>query len=146
MKAKTIFLTDMLLLLALVPAFGSGFVLHWAGHQDSHELWHNWAMVHVFSTLLFTIAVAFHLYGHWGWYKSLFRNGLKNKSRVTVLLTGLMFVEVISGNIVLIRHEGANSDLGLWHYGLGILLTVIVFGHFLKRHNLLFKGLKNSLK
>ena len=142
MKAKTLFLTDLLLLITFVPSSATGFILHWAGHQSRHELWHNWAVAHVISTLLLTILVAIHIYGHWGWYKSLFKNGIKNKSRVTVVLSALMLAVIITGNIVFFSFPGAHSDMGIWHYVLGVALTIVAIGHFLKRCKIMFKGLK----
>ena len=141
MKAKTLFLTDLLLLIVFVPSSSTGFTLHWAGHQNNHELWHNWAVAHIISTLLLTILVAIHIYAHWGWYKSLFKNGIKNQSRVTILLSALMLIVAITGIVVLFRHQGANTELGLWHYILGIVTTAVVLGHYIKRHRILIKGL-----
>lgn len=143
MKAKALFLTDIAILITFIPAVISGFVLHVAGHNAIHEIWHNWAIVHTISTLAFTIAVGIHVYGHWNWYKSLFQKGLGNKSHVTVILSVLMILAVITGNIVLFRHVEPNQGLGLWHYVIGIILTITALGHFIKRINILVKGLKN---
>ena len=142
MKAKTLFLTDLLLFITFVPSAATGFILHWAGHQSSHELWHNWAVAHVISTLLLTILVVIHIYGHWGWYKSLFKGNIKNKSRVTIVLSALMLVVTTTGIVVLFRHQGANTGLGLWHYVIGIIVSIIVIGHLIKRFNTMLKGLK----
>lgn len=144
MKAKTLFITDIAVLLTFLPASISGLGLHAAGHNSSQEIWHNWAVVHIFSTLAFTIAVGVHIYGHWNWYKSLFQKGLGKKSRVTVILSVLMLATIITGNIVLFRHQGPNSHFGLWHYAIGIILTIIALGHFLKRIKTLIKGLKSG--
>ena len=146
MKAKRLFLTDLLLLIAFVPSSATGFILHWAGHQSSHELWHNWAVAHVITTLLLTILVAIHIYGHWGWYKSLFKNGIKNKSRVTIALSALILIVIVTGIVVLFRHQGANTGLGLWHYILGMVITAVALGHFIMRHKVLIKGLKGNPK
>ena len=142
MNAKTLFLTDLLLLIIFIPTSATGFILHWAGHQSSHDLWHNWAVVHVISALVLTIIIAIHVYGHWGWYKSLFKGSIKNKSRVTLLLSALIFVDVITGGIVLFRHQEPNAGLGLWHYVISILVTTVVIGHIIKRFNIMRKGLK----
>ena len=146
MKAKALFITDIAILLTFLPASISGFLLHAAGHNGIHETWHNWAVTHIFSTLAFTIAVGVHIYGHWNWYKSLFQKGLGNKSRVTGILSVLMLATIITGNIVLFRHQGPNSHFGLWHYAIGIILTIIALGHFLKRVRTLIKGLKQIKK
>ena len=144
MKAKTLFNTDIAVLLTFLPASISGFILHAAGHNGIHETWHNWAIIHIFSTLVFTIAVGIHIYGHLNWYKSLFQKRLGNKSRVTIFLSLLMLATIITGNIVLFRHQGPNSHFGLWHYIIGILFTVIAIGHFLKRFKILTNGLSKK--
>ena len=144
MKAKALFITDIAVLLTFLPASISGFLLHASGHNDVHEVWHNWAVIHIFSTLVFTIAVGIHIYGHLNWYKSLFQKRLGNKSRVTIFLSLLMLATIITGNIVLFRHQGPNSHFGLWHYIIGILFTVIAIGHFLKRFKILRNGLSKK--
>ena len=144
MKAKALFITDVAVLLTFLPASISGFLLHASGHNDVHEVWHNWAVIHIFSTLVFTIAVGVHIYGHLNWYKSLFQKELGNKSRVTIFLSLLMLATIITGNIVLFRHQGPNSHFGLWHYIIGILFTVIAIGHFLKRFKILRNGLSKK--
>ena len=141
MKVRTLFLTDFLLLITFVPSSATGFILHWAGHQNYHELWHNWAVAHVISTLLLTILVAIHIYGHWGWYKSLFKGGIKNKSRVTIVVSILFVVLTISGTFAFTVPEGPNSHIGIVHYIIGIISTIFFVGHIVKRHKILFKGL-----
>ena len=144
MKAKALFITDVAVLLTFLPASISGFLLHASGHNSVHEVWHNWAVIHIFSTLVFTIAVGVHIYGHLNWYKSLFQKELGNKSRVTIFLSLLMLATIITGNIVLFRHQGPNSHFGLWHYIIGILFTVIAIGHVLKRLKILINGLSKK--
>ena len=146
MKAKTLFITDIAVLLTFLPASISGFALHAAGHNDINEIWHNWAVTHIFSTLAFTISVGVHIYSHWNWYKTLFQKGLGNKSKVTLLLSILMIATVTTGLIVLFIHQDPNSGHGLWHYVIGIILTVIGLGHFFKRVHVLVKGLNKVNK
>ena len=144
MKAKTLFITDIVVLITFLLTSASGFLYHLAGHQDSHEYWHNCAIFHIVSTLALIISVSIHVYGHWNWYKSLFQKGLGNKSRVTVFLSLLILATIITGNLVLLRHQGPNSHFGLWHYIIGILFTVIAIGHFLKRFKILRTGLNKK--
>ena len=144
MKAKILFITDIVVLLTFLPASISGFILHAAGHNGIHETWNNWAVVHIFSTLVFSMTIGLHVYGHWNWYKTIFQKGLGNKSRVTVFLSLLMLATIITGNIVLFRHQGPNSNFGLWHYIIGILFTVIAIGHVLKRLKTLINGLSKK--
>ena len=146
MKARTLFITDIVVLIAFLLTSVSGFLYHLAGHQDSHEYWHNCAVFHIVSTLALIISVSIHVYGHWNWYKSLFQKGLGNKSKVTVLLSILMIATVTTGLIVLFIHQDPNSGHGLWHYVIGIILPVIGLGHFLKRIKILVKGLKQIKK
>ena len=146
MKARTLFITDIVVLIAFLLTSVSGFLYHIAGHQDNHEYWHNCAVFHIVSTLALIISVSIHVYGHWNWYKSLFQKGLGNKSKVTVLLSILMIATVITGLIVLFIHQDPNSGHGLWHYVIGIILMVIGLGHFFKRVHVLVKGLNKANK
>ena len=146
MKARTLFITDIVVLIAFLLTSVSGFLYHLAGHQDSHEYWHNCAVFHILSTLALIISVSTHVYGHWNWYKSLFQKGFGNKSKVTVLLSILMIATVITGLIVLFIHQDPNSGHGLWHYVIGIILTVIGLVHFFKRVHVLAKGLNKANK
>ena len=57
-----------------------------------------------------------------------------------------MIATVITGLIVLFIHQDPNSGHGLWHYVIGIILTVIGLGHFFKRIKILVKGLKQIKK
>ena len=142
MKAKTLFRTDIALILTFIPTAVSGISLHLAGHNAAHSVWHNWAVAHSLVSLAFSITCAIHIYGHWAWYKSLFRNGLVNKSRITLLLSLLMLATILTGNIVLVRHQGPLTDFGIWHFALGIILCLIALGHLIKR----IKILKNLFR
>lgn len=146
MKVKTLFITDIVVLVTFLLTSVSGFLYHMASHQNSHAYWHNCATFHIISTLSLTISIGFHIYGHCNWYKSLFQKGLGNKSRVTVLLSILMFATITTGLIVLFIHQDPNSGHGLWHYVFGIILTIIALGHFIKRLPILLKGLKKVNK
>lgn len=146
MKAKAIFITDITAFVTLILSFFTGIMLHIAGHQDIHEIWHNWAVLHIAATLALTISIVIHIYGHWNWYRSLFRQGLGNKSRVTVILSIVMLAAALSGDILLFLHRGPNTGLGICHYIIGIMLTVITLGHFFKRLHILVKGLRKSGK
>ena len=146
MKARTLFITDIVVLIAFLLTSVSGFLYHLAGHQDSHEYWHNCAVFHIVSTLALIISVSTHVYGHWNWYKSLFQKGLGNKSKVILLLSILMIATVTTGLIVLFIHQDPNSGHGLWHYVIGIILTVIGLDHFFKRVHVLVKGLNKANK
>ena len=140
MLMKKIFVIDWALLIVFAITAISGFELHIAGHFSGHEVWHNWAVCHTLASLAFIILGALHIQTHWGWYKSLISKGFGKKSRITVWLTFIYFVATITG-ILLLFIAGANTGIGLWHYRIGIILTIISTGHFLKRFPILKKSI-----
>lgn len=138
---KKIFIIDWVLIPTFLLSAYTGIELHVAGHGSSHELWHNWSVAHVVTSFCFTIAAIVHIRTHLAWYRNLIKNGVKRKSRVTMMVT-LLFVAVASTGISLLGVEGANSHIGLWHYELGLVAIVFFAGHTLKRLPLLRKSLQ----
>lgn len=137
---KRIFVIDWWLLPAFALTVYSGFELHIAGHFSSHEVWHNWAVFHIITSLSFIIAGILHIKTHWGWYKSLISKGLGKKSPVTAWLSLIYTATVLTG-IALLSIEGGNSGIGLWHYRIGILLTTIAAVHIIKRMAVIRKSI-----
>ncbi len=129
---KKIFVIDWSLFLVFVLSAFSGIGLHIAGHGNSHELWHNWAVFHVLSSFLFFVTAIFHITTHWGWYKGIIKNGLGKKSKITVVLS-VVFLLVSVAGIILLGVNGANSYIGLLHYKIGIFTIILCIGHILKR-------------
>lgn len=119
----------------------SGFGLHIAGHGNNHEVWHNWAVFHVVDSVLFLIAIIFHVTTHRGWYKGIIKKGIGGKGKLTVVLSVIVLLLSVTG-IVLFGANGAYSTLGLCHYKIGVITTVIVVGHIIKRLPVLYKPLK----
>lgn len=78
---KKIFVIDWILVFVFVLSAFSGIGLHIAGHGNSHEVWHNWAVFHVLTSFLFFVAAIFHITTHWGWYKGTIKNGLGKKRK-----------------------------------------------------------------
>ena len=138
---KKIFVIDWILFFTFVLSAFSGMGLHMAGHGNSHELWHNWAVFHVLSSSLFLIAAISHITTHWRWYKGAIKNGLGKKSKITAVLS-VVFLFVSVTGIILLGINGANSDIGLLHYKAGIATIILCIGHILKRTHLLRKSLK----
>ena len=56
---KRIFVIDWILIVVFIVSAVSGFGLHIAGHWNSHEVWHNWAVFHIWGSVLFLIAIIF---------------------------------------------------------------------------------------
>ena len=135
---KRIFIIDWMLLLSFLLCLASGIGLHAAGHGESHEVWHDWAVFHVLASLAMLILGKLHVQTHWAWYKGWFRNGLGKRSRVTVILSFLFLLTVLTG-LALILVEGESSRIGLWHYKIALMMSVISIGHILKRLPLLKK-------
>ncbi len=61
---KKIFIIDWLLLLVASLSAYSGIKLHIAGHFSNHEIWHNWAVFHVITSVLFLIIGIIHIKNH----------------------------------------------------------------------------------
>lgn len=139
---KKIFVIDWCMVLAFIATITTGFGMHIAGHGNDHWFWEGWAIVHSLAAASFVVAGVMHIKTHWGWYKAWLKNGLGNKSRVTVILSVIYAVVLISG-VALFCIKGANSNLGIFHYKIGILLTAIGIGHIIKRIPVLRKSLKN---
>ena len=137
---KKLFVIDWCLVMAFALTAFSGFELHVAGHFSTHEVWHNWAVFHTLSSLAFIITSILHVQTHWGWYKGLITKGLGKKSRVTVVLSLIFLIASVTG-IVLLGVQGCCSGIGMWHYKMGILLTLVGVGHLVKRFSILRKSL-----
>lgn len=129
---KRIFVIDWILIVVFIVSAISGFGLHVAGHGSSHEIWHNWAVFHVLGSILFLIAVIFHVATHLEWYKGIIKKGIGSKSKVTAILSVIFLLLSVTG-LALLGINGANSLLGLWHYKIGVITTVIALGHVIKR-------------
>lgn len=138
---KRIFVIDWILAVVFIVSSISGIGLHVAGHGDSHEVWHNWAVFHVIGSVLFLVAIIFHVITHRGWYKGIMKNGIGRKSKVTVVLSIVFLLLSITGT-VLLGVSGANSPLGLWHYATGIIMTAVAAWHIIKRMPVPYKSLK----
>ena len=139
---KKIFVIDWLLLLAGILCAVTGIGMHLSGHGNVHEIWHNWAVVHVLSSLFMLITGILHIQTHWNWYKGLFKGQTKNKSRVTMILSVVFTILVVTG-LTLLFVEGANSEIGIWHWALGLAVTTLSAGHIIRRFQFLKKSLKH---
>lgn len=110
MIMKKIFRIDWSLMVSFLSSAVTGVMLHMAGHGDSHETWHKWAVANVATSLLFLVFAAWHIKLHFGWYKSWFNCGSGKKSPITALLSAVFAAAVITG-IALLGMEGANSGI-----------------------------------
>lgn len=129
MKKKTF----RLLPLAFVAMAVTGVGLHIAGHGADHQVWHGWAVAHVIAALLWLISGAQHIIRHRAWYKAVATRGPRRRSVTTLVLSLVFVAEVITGIVLLACVDGADSGAGLWHYWLGLLLTVLSVVHIASR-------------
>lgn len=139
---KKIFAVDWSLLLCFLLTVITGFGMHMAGHGTSHAWWEIWAWMHSLTGVSFVGFAVWHAKMHTGWYKALFKGKPSKKRHVTVALTVIAFMAAMTG-VVMFAIAGANSDIGMWHYRIGILLSVLAIGHILKRMSILRKSAKS---
>ena len=142
-EMKNIFIIDWWLVFTFTATAISGFVLHIAEHFWSHATWHYWAVCHTLTALLFIFSGVLHIKTHWGWYKNLLKRGIGNKSRITLCLTFIFAIASVTG-IVLLNVEGGNSKMGIWHYKIGIILSLIAIWHLIKRFPILLKSINKQ--
>lgn len=141
---KRIFVVDWILIPLSILATYTGIELHIAGHSNNHEIWHDWALFHMIVSLPFLIVVLFHIITHWNWYKGIISKGIGKKSKTTLCLSVIFAFIVITG-VILLYAKGVNSSIGLWHYKIGILISIISIGHIIKRIPILRKSLKAKI-
>lgn len=122
-----------LLLLTFVASAVTGIGLHIAGHGADHEVWHNWAVAHVLSSFCWLISGAIHIKRHRAWYRAIASKGIGHKSRTTILLSALFLFVTVTGLILIIGIDGANSALGRWHYISGLILILLSLIHIISR-------------
>ena len=145
MKVKGIYFVDVALLLVAVTTCLTGVLLHKAGHFNTHDVWHNWAIAHSVSSVLMLVFGALHLYAHLGWYKSLLKGKTKGKSVITLMLSVLFVVVTMTGVVMLAMTFVPNTGVGLWHYVVGIALSVASIAHIVLRWQQLLK-LKSAIR
>ena len=119
-------------------------VLHAAGIGCKHKLLHKWAVYHIIASSLFVVASLVHVQTHWGWYKGWVKLGLGKKSRVTVIVSILFVILLVTG-LILLGVDGANPSIGLWHYKIGIVSSLLFLGHIIKRTRVLKRSLQKGL-
>lgn len=133
MKKKKTFTRYGRLLLTFVASAVTGIGLHIAGYGAGHEVWHNWAVAHVLSSLSWLISGAIHIKRHRAWYRAIASKGIGHKSRTTILLSALFLFVTVTGLILIIGVDGANSALGRWHYIAGLALILLSLIHIISR-------------
>ena len=138
---KPIFRTDLSMAVLTLVSLFTGVKIHYAGHFQSHEIWHNWSVVHFFATVALFVTAAIHIKQHWGFYKSLFKSkDFSRRSKITMFVTASFVAVALSGIYLLAFVEGQGSSAGFAHYILGIVFAVLGLGHLAKRWKVFKKG------
>lgn len=144
-RKRFIYFTDLILIPLFILSLYTGIKLHIAGHHANHEIWHNWTVFHTIASLLFTIFGIVHIKSHWGWYKGLKATGCKGKKKVVLLFSITFALVIITGILLLLFVDGANSPTGLLHYKIGIATGVLAILHILKQKHFLYSGFKTNI-
>ena len=138
---RSIFLTDLILIPLFVLTVYSGIELHVAGHGADHGAWHDWAVFHTLAGLSFTGFGILHVKDHLGWYKGLVAKGTKGKSRIILAFSFVCVPVLVTAVVLLCGVKGANTPVGLLHYGTGLVAGVLGTLHILLRLRRLYGGL-----
>lgn len=117
----------MALTFSLSVVTGIGF--HLAGRGSNHEAWHNWAVSHIVSTLLWLIVVVLHTKRYRKMFMSLAKRRAYKKFFPTLVASTLFIITTSTGIVLLLFIDGANSSIGLWHWECGIALAVLTLVH-----------------
>ena len=139
-RKRFIYFTDLVLIPLFTLSLYTGIELHVAGHGSDHGIWHNWAVFHTITSLLFSLLGMIHVKSHWAWYKGLKTAGCRGKRKVVLILSVVFVSIIITGILLLFWVAGANSPIGLLHYKIGIVMGVLGVLHLLKRRRYLYNG------
>lgn len=136
-KRQRLCLVDWMLVPLFVGLVITGIGLHFAGHGGQTDMaWHIWTIAHILFSQLFAVFAVWHIRLHWSWYESLFSASRGKKSLLTIVIS-LLFVVLSATGVVLLFIKGANSHVGLWHWGIGLAAVLLFSGHILKRWRVL---------
>lgn len=139
---KSIFKTDLCLVILFVASLFTGIKIHYANDFQSHDIWHTWSVIHSFVNIALLVTAIIHIKQHWGWYKTLFKvSSLALKSKITMLVTILFLATSITGVLLLLFINGQGSSMGMAHYVIGLIFGAIGLVHFIKRWKVFKKGI-----
>ena len=145
-KARIRKFTDWSLVPLFLLTLWSGIELHVSDYATNHATWHTWAVAHSIAGVLMAGFIITHVCQHWKWYKAITKPLKASKARVrrrVVLILTILFVAVIvTGLMLLLFIDGADSEIGLWHFRVGIAASLFAIGHILKRHRQLIPNKK----
>ena len=136
---KPIFRTDLSLAILGLGSLVSGILIHYAGHFESHNVWHNLSVLHFFVNVAFLITTMIHIKQHWGWFRGLLKKS-SLKKKVALFVTIAFLTVSLSGIYLLAFTEGQGTHAGVVHYVLGLIFGLLAILHLTRRWSVFRKG------
>lgn len=143
MRTKKLFITAITLAFVSPLTFVSGIMLHAAGHGIVNE--RLWLIIHLTVSLVFLVCSIIHVFHHLKWYKTLAK-GIGQHNKITICLSVLYVFVILTGLFLIIQKGQSPSHLGIFHYQMGILFTILGLWHFIKRFHVLKKMYLGTIK
>lgn len=134
MRTKKLFIIDIALAFVSPLTFISGIMLHAAGHGIVNEK--LWLIIHLTVGLVFLACSIIHVFHHLKWYKTLAK-GTGQHNKITICLSVLYVFVTLTGLFLITQKERNLSHLGIFHYQMSILFTLLGAWHFIKRFHVL---------
>lgn len=103
------------------------------GGAGAHAVWMIVQIVHIIVSAFFAISVYRHIKPFRKWYLKWSRKEIKRKDKVSILISVLGLFLCISGIVLLLFVDGAESHIGLWHWAAGLVFSVFCLIHILRR-------------
>lgn len=142
---KPIFRTDLSLAIFGLCSLVSGILIHYAGHFESHNVWHNLSVLHCFINVALVITIVIHIKQHWGWFKGLFKKS-SLKKKLAIFVTTAFLSVLLSGIYLLAFTDGQGTHAGLVHYWFGLFFGLLAILHLAKRWHMFHKGIFGATK
>ncbi|MFA5404840.1 MAG: DUF4405 domain-containing protein [Ignavibacteria bacterium] len=138
----------------------SGLLIQFKYHM--HDRFHQtlllgmdytkWNAIHIIASLLGLLLICIHVYHHRKWYFRIFKNKKLPKQKPTLIISIIFVIMAITGLLALTAKYLNLNDMRFMfieiHDKFGILLSVLLTGHFLRRSKVLWKNIfkKNKLQ
>lgn len=107
----------------------TGFVYHATSAHIAGPFPNVWMGLHLVAVAACLYFTARHLLLHKRYYASFAKRNAKQRHKAT-LITTFIFIAVLLTGLALLPVYLTHTPLGLWHYRLGIFLTLSVFIHY----------------
>lgn len=150
-RSITFTVNSVLIVLGIATSI-SGLIIQWHYHlrtfSDGATIFalcrQEWNAIHVWTSIVFFIAIIYHVWSHRRWYNNLLKKNVSAKQRPTAILTVLTFTVVITGLIPLFIHCLKGCSIFRFsmieiHDKVAILFFIVAFRHTIKRWKGYFK-------